>query len=700
MEEKRINFYSSSLEENFRKFLEKRTDINELESDYEKRLAFTGSLLLDYNGISDVSKAGSEIQIGNFIQENDFGIDLIWYDSNTNSKKHPIVFLKYFNLSEDQYTTEVESYLKKEIEYSINDSVKIFEQWNQYVQNNNKLTDLNIEKIIDQIDQITQEIDDDDLFNDNGTIKYTKIDFSLIFVFGNLDKWEPKFSEIIDEAKKHVSNYSKVTDKFYKDKKDSFRFFFEKDLENNYKKIIANRSCIEKDFLVIDNPNNILNYKIDDDSSKIIKAGIVNVSAQSIHWLWNKPNYKDNLLGLNLRYHVKKNKSDKEIDEHIYESMDSKVNDQFWFKNNGLVIICSNFEIKDNQLFLENFSIVNGGQTTANIGSNSEFKKDDFKDFFVSAKIIAVQGMNDNPDNEVTDIANAIAEATNSQKPIKKEDLLVNMQEVKEVRRLFEKCNPKVSMRTRRGETEPRKDWFPEKWQDIEYSKVIQLAAAFETIKPGTSRNSKNKLFNLKDAKEIFGDFVKNNIGTYVELIKFNYVLNEFDKKRFIKKLTKDQKFSADYQNKKSKVDSYFKYCKFFSISLIRILKIFLSSNKSITEYNQILENNSLSDSEVQKEIVKWSKFWWDKITNKNLFKDNNIDSIQDFWVNLILKKLSTYFYRIYDRDPNKNASNVAKTNKSFYREFINEIIDELEENRELYKENIITEEIDGNLNE
>ena len=146
-------------------------------------------------------------------------------------------------------------------------------------------------------------------------------------------------------------------------------------------------------------------------------------------------------------------------------------------------------------------------------------------------------------------------------------------------------------------------------------------------------------------------------------------------------------------------MDSYFKYCKFFSISLIRILKIFLSSNKSITEYNQILENNSLSDDEVQKEIVKWSKFWWDKIANKNLFKDSSIESIEEFWLNLILKKLSTYFYRIYDRDPNKNASNVAKTNKSFYREFINEIIDELEENRELYKENIITEEIDGNLN-
>ena len=111
MQEKIINFYSPNLEKNYRDFLEKRSDIQELESDYEKRIAFAGSLLFDYNGESDISKAGSEIQIGNFIQdpENDFGIDLIWYDSNVDSKKHPIVFLKYFDVSEEEYNGDIKN---------------------------------------------------------------------------------------------------------------------------------------------------------------------------------------------------------------------------------------------------------------------------------------------------------------------------------------------------------------------------------------------------------------------------------------------------------------------------------------------------------------------------------------------------------------------------------------------------------------
>ena len=82
----------------------------------------------------------------------------------------------------------------------------------------------------------------------------------------------------------------------------------------------------------------------------------------------------------------------------------------------------------------------------------------DFKDFLVAVKIIAVQGMSSEPGDEVINIANKIAEATNSQKPIKKEDLLVNIEEIKNVRRAFEKNSPKIAMRTRRGESQPRKD--------------------------------------------------------------------------------------------------------------------------------------------------------------------------------------------------------------------------------------------------
>ena len=48
--QKTINFTSEKLEKNFQDFLQKRPDINELETDFERKIAFAGSLLFDDNG--------------------------------------------------------------------------------------------------------------------------------------------------------------------------------------------------------------------------------------------------------------------------------------------------------------------------------------------------------------------------------------------------------------------------------------------------------------------------------------------------------------------------------------------------------------------------------------------------------------------------------------------------------------------------
>ena len=132
----------------------------------------------------------------------------------------------------------------------------------------------------------------------------------------------------------------------------------------------------------------------------------------------------------------------------------------------------------------------------------------------------------------------------------------------------------------------------------------MQISAAFDRIMPGTARNQKNQLFDSKNAKEIFGDFVINNIGTYSELIKFNAILNKLDKQTFLKKLEKHPEFGERYSYKPQSVNNFLKYCKFFSISLIRILKIFLFSKEAIKEYGQILDQN-ISDRDAQNAITE-----------------------------------------------------------------------------------------------
>ena len=103
--------------------------------------------------------------------------------------------------------------------------------------------------------------------------------------------------------------------------------------------------------------------------------------------------------------------------------------------------------------------------------------------------------------------------------------------------------------------------------------------------------------------EEIF-EIVLDNINTYAELIKFNYVLNRLDKKLFLKKLSDDLNYGEFYKSRKNSVNNFFKYCKYFSISLIRILKIFLSFLESIRKYSEILDGKNLIDSQAQKEIT------------------------------------------------------------------------------------------------
>lgn len=110
---------------------------------------------------------------------------------------------------------------------------------------------------------------------------------------------------------------------------------------------------VEKDSLVLDKPDNYLEYE---DSI------IVNISARSLQNLYNRK--RNGLLGLNLRYHIKDNKVDNAIELTIKNEPNN-----FWYKNNGILIICEDYEIDGKVLKLENFSIVNGGQTTYKIGN-------------------------------------------------------------------------------------------------------------------------------------------------------------------------------------------------------------------------------------------------------------------------------------------------------------------------------------------
>ena len=95
--------------------------------------------------------------------------------------------------------------------------------------------------------------------------------------------------------------------------------------------------------LAIDKTGNYLDYN---DGSAII----VNISAKSLKILYDR--YSRALLGLNLRYYIKNRNVDSGLKKTIKNHPD-----KFWYLNNGLVIVCSDYELDGKILKLSNFSI-------------------------------------------------------------------------------------------------------------------------------------------------------------------------------------------------------------------------------------------------------------------------------------------------------------------------------------------------------
>lgn len=186
------------------------------------------------------------------------------------------------------------------------------------------------------------------------------------------------------------------------------------------------------------------------------------------------------LFSQNLRYYVKSAK----VDENIIESMQEHP-DNFWYFNNGIILICEDYLISETSIILRKFSIINGGQTTKLIGE-TEFNKD----FFLQCKIIKNKYLDE---DERLEFISDVAEASNTQKPIKNKDLIANRIE----QRLLKKqmANEGVYCQIKRGE-KINKKLYPNAWQNTTNEELGQFLLSFVYQKPGTARGSKQSREN------------------------------------------------------------------------------------------------------------------------------------------------------------------------------------------------------------
>ena len=250
----------------------------------------------------------------------------------------------------------------------------------------------------------------------------------------------------------------------------TYQISFGYDIEYEILEIESPKEYVDEGIITIDQADNFVSFGKE-------SSVIVNISAKSLKSLYELYGYRG-LFSQNLRYYVKSAK----VDENIIESMQEHP-DNFWYFNNGIILICEDYLISETSIILRKFSIINGGQTTKLIGE-TEFNKD----FFLQCKIIKNKYLDE---DERLEFISDVAEASNTQKPIKNKDLIANRIE----QRLLKKqmANEGVYCQIKRGE-KINKKLYPNAWQNTTNEELGQFLLSFVYQKPGTARGSKQSI--------------------------------------------------------------------------------------------------------------------------------------------------------------------------------------------------------------
>lgn len=275
----------------------------------------------------------------------------------------------------------------------------------------------------------------------------------------------------------------------------TYHISFGLDIEYEIMEIENPKEYVDEAVIKLDAPNNFMRFGAEESL-------IVNISALSPKNLYVQYGYRG-LFAQNLRYYVKNAKIDGNIVESIQEHSEN-----FWYYNNGIILICDNYIIDGNSILVQNFSIVNGGQTTKLVGET-----DFTQDFCIQCKIIKNKYQSD--DDRLEFIAN-VAEASNTQKPIKDKDLIANRIE----QRLLKKqlADAGIYCQIKRGE-KVNKKLYPAAWQNTTNEELGQFLLSFVYQKPGTARGSKASICGNKERYTLLFEKKYNN-GFLSDLLK------------------------------------------------------------------------------------------------------------------------------------------------------------------------------------
>ena len=288
---------------------------------------------------------------------------------------------------------------------------------------------------------------------------------------------------------------------------------------------------VEEGKVIIDQPNNYL--KFEDHSI------VCNISAKSLKKLWEDEGDRG-LLAMNLRYYIKSANIDNKIEESVL--FDGK---DFWYLNNGIIIVCNDYKIMNDEVWLKQFSIVNGGQTSRMIGT-IPFEDD----FYISCKIIKNIF---NSAKEKNAFISKVAEASNTQKPIKAKDIIANKIEQRNLKSLMQENG--VFIEVKRGE-KCNHETYPEVWQRAKNNELAQDLYSFVYMEPGPARNSVSSILSNEDKYNLIFKDHEYSFDFLRDVLFLEKAYKEYQKK-----INKDSDDSGDSPIKKGLVKNGLWYC-------------------------------------------------------------------------------------------------------------------------------------------
>lgn len=411
---------------------------------------------------------------------------------------------------------------------------------------------------------------------------------------------------------------------------------FGDDVVEEIKELESRRPTVESGEIVIDKANNALFYGDE--------AAIVNVSAFSLKELYAKHN--KNLLSRNLRYFVIKRDIDKSINETIAECPD-----QFWFKNNGVTIICDSFSVDGRRVKLRDFSIVNGGQTTTIISRSGHVTKE--SDFYLPCKIIQASG---DTEDEKNGFILEIAKSTNSQKPIKQIDLKSNAPE--QIRFANAMREVGVYYQTKRGETIPKDYQFDYMNADLAQIGKLGLAAIFQL--PASSRNKPSSLYNDRFYNIVFNGNQSQIASIMRELLYVDYFFRKIYIGNYDKVHKDDPIDTIPFAHNARTI------CISFVALIARVQNGNISPEKIREFINRCKEQKAYDDYlyDIFRDVNGFNVLF-----EKNLFADKNrYDEVLSKLFDLIIKYGHKYYAMVKEMsDTALNETNFLKNDQNYY---------------------------------